>query len=120
MLGIAETVVSACKMSMYLFSHATTNATGTTLPLPISSPTLAVALLDDLPAVTPLASGGHGRTFSRRGPIHEFNPGVARVDSRVYSLYKDFLYVVPQDDDDDRLGLYLVTKGRRVGVFRGW
>ena len=94
MLNIAETVVSACKMSMYIFSHATTNATGITPPLPISSPPLAASLLADLPTVTPLTSS-HGQTFSRRGPTHEFNPGVACMDRRVYCMYKDFLYEVP-------------------------
>ena len=53
-----------------------------------------------------------------RGPISLFVPGGLTLDGRVQHMYNDFLFDVPHPGATGRL--YLITRGKRVGVFADW
>lgn len=54
----------------------------------------------------------------KKGPLREFRARLAHPDDRYQHMYNGFIFDAPQDDDNGPA--YLVTRGRRVGVFRTW
>lgn len=54
----------------------------------------------------------------KNGLLHEFRARLAHPDDRHQHMYHGFIFDVPLDNDDGPA--YLVTKGRRVGVFHTW
>ncbi|KAG6376562.1 hypothetical protein JVT61DRAFT_1538 [Boletus reticuloceps] len=52
------------------------------------------------------------------GPHHLWIPGALTVDGRRQQMYNYFLYDIPHEEETGQL--YLITRGRRVGIFVSW
>lgn len=87
-------------------------------PTPVSSPIFASLLVLDTPA-QPVPSSIHPIIkIDPTGPHSSFVPGSVGPDGRIQTKYNDFIYDLPAEPTNGQL--YLVTRGRRVGIFITW
>ncbi|KAG6371479.1 hypothetical protein JVT61DRAFT_9513 [Boletus reticuloceps] len=91
-------------------------------PTPAPTPTLAPTLVlteDFLSAKrSNKNTGSTVRLVDPTGPHHLFVPGGLSKDGHVQGMYNKFIYDLPPLDAMGRL--YLITRGRRVGIFSQW
>ncbi|KAF8120180.1 hypothetical protein EV363DRAFT_1178224, partial [Boletus edulis] len=52
------------------------------------------------------------------GPHLLWIPGALTVDGRRQQMYNGFLYDIPHEEETGQL--YLITRGRRIGIFVSW
>ncbi|KAF8122078.1 hypothetical protein EV363DRAFT_1588210 [Boletus edulis] len=98
--------------------HVASRSAAVAISAPTPAPTPTLPLVTPTPEVPTSIYAGPVQIIDPTGPHHLFVPGGLSKDGYIQSKYNNFIYDLPPMDTTGQL--YLVTRGRRVGVFAQW